>query len=57
MRTKRSARLNVPKIMAQLEEYEKSPARAGMRITLPVEQAVKVLAKHRPESSKKPKSR
>jgi hypothetical protein len=54
MKTKpHSNRLDVPKIMTQLEEYEKSPARGGTRIAIPVEQAVKVLAKHKPDSGRR----
>ena len=38
-----------------VKEYEKSRAPGGLRITVPVDQAVKILAKHKPEL--KPKGR
>jgi hypothetical protein len=50
MKLKRSeTHLNTGKIMTELEAYEKSPARGGLRIDLPVEQAVKALAKAKRE--------
>jgi hypothetical protein len=52
MKTKPSDALDVRKIAAELKEYENSPARGGLRITMPVEQAVKILAKHKPEPNK-----
>jgi len=56
MKTKTSDRLDVRRIMRELGEYEKSPARGGLRITVPIEQAVKVLAKHKQERMKRRKS-
>lgn len=38
--------------MRELEAYENSPARGGLRIDMPVEQAIKVLAKAKPEPKK-----
>jgi hypothetical protein len=54
MKTKRSDRLDVRKIMTELEEYEKSRAPGGTRITVPVDQAVKILAKHK-TTAKRPR--
>ena len=51
--TRKNESLDVRKIMRDLEEYEKSPARGGLRITMPVEQAVKGLVKVKPVSSAK----
>lgn len=58
MKTKtRDDRLDVRKVMADLKKYEDSPARGGLRIDVPVEQAVKILAKAKPEPKKTTQSK
>ncbi len=49
MKTKANAPLDVRKIAEQLKEYENSPARGGLRIDMPLKDALRRIAKHKPE--------
>jgi hypothetical protein len=53
MKTKTShAPLDVSKISKQLEEYENSPARGGLKIDMPLKEALRKLARVRTEQGK-----
>lgn len=41
--------LDVRKIAAELKEYENSPRRGGLKIDMPLRDALRVIAKVRPE--------
>jgi hypothetical protein len=60
MKTKNSnGPLDVRKIAAELKEYENSPRRGGLKINMPLPEALRAIAKVKPERNRpnrKPRS-
>jgi hypothetical protein len=53
MKTKTSDALDVRKIAAELKEYENSPRRGGLRINMPLPDALRRVARLKPQKHPK----